>query len=98
MNTAAVFREINDIRAAERAVAPYVGAVLGMDSAAAVYRHALTQMGHDCAGVHASALPAIWEAHKRNRSRNGAAPMATDSSSGAGFRSRFPHAAAIKAI
>ncbi len=47
------------LHAARRAVEPVVGMV-GLGSAEAVYRFALDQMGLDTHGVHASALPTIF--------------------------------------
>ncbi|MFT9198309.1 DUF2213 domain-containing protein [Gluconobacter oxydans] len=44
---------------AREAVRPLVGDVIGMDSAGDIYRYALKQTGHDAAGVHESALPAL---------------------------------------
>lgn len=44
---------------AREAVRPLVGDVIGMDSAGDIYRYALKQSGHDAAGVHDSALPAL---------------------------------------
>ncbi|MCP1274796.1 DUF2213 domain-containing protein [Gluconobacter albidus] len=44
---------------AREAVRPLVGDVIGMDSAGDIYRYALKQTGHDAAGVHDSALPAL---------------------------------------
>ena len=59
---AAVAR-VEATHAARKAVAPYVGELaIACDSAEAVYRHALTNMGVDVKGVHASAFPAILAA------------------------------------
>ncbi len=99
MSTSAAVREIQAIQAAQRDVSRYVTPVLACDSAAGVYKAALAELGHDVSEVHPSGLRAVWEALRQggklspDRRR-----IAADSSSGAGFRSRFPDAAKIKAI
>jgi hypothetical protein len=52
---------VNDIRQAEREVAPYVGEVMACDSASEVYRQALERQGHDTARLHPSATRAAWD-------------------------------------
>lgn len=52
-------RELRAAQDAREAVRPLVGDVIGMDSAGDIYRYALKQTGHDAAGVHDSALPAL---------------------------------------
>jgi len=56
------------LHAARRAVEPVVG-VVGLGSAEAVYRFALDQMGMDTHGVHASALPTIFNLANTSSSR-----------------------------
>ena len=47
MSVSEIISEINEIRAAEAAVAPYVrGQIMAADSADAVYRKALKQLGY----------------------------------------------------
>lgn len=59
---AAVAR-VEATHAARKAVAPYVGELaIACDSAEAVYRVALTNLGVDVKGIHASAFPAILAA------------------------------------
>jgi hypothetical protein len=50
---------IADIDKAKQAVKPFVGEVIGMDSAASIYRLALDNAGVDLAGVHESAYAAM---------------------------------------
>lgn len=54
------------IREAERDVAPLVGEVVAMDSAAAVYRFAMDSVGIEYEGVHPSAYRALVAAHKKS--------------------------------
>jgi hypothetical protein len=89
-------RELQSIRAAEEAVAPFVGPVLGMDSEFKVYFEALKKMtGQMPRGLYNSA-----EAAKAmfNSLRNvGARPkLALDTASADKMRDRFPGAFSIK--
>jgi hypothetical protein len=56
---------INGVREAEKAVAPYVGEVVAMDSAAEVYKFALDSLKVDVTGVHSSAYAAILAAQPK---------------------------------
>lgn len=61
----ATIRELQAIREAEAAVQPHVGAVLGMDSVAAVYGTALMRLGRETHGVRdARALKIAFDAVK----------------------------------
>lgn len=91
----ATIKELQSIRAAEEAVEPYVGAVLGLDSEYAVYAEAIKRMGCSSNGLarSASAAKAVF-AMARDR---GARPrVAMDSVSDAKYREKFPGVAALK--
>jgi hypothetical protein len=93
----ATLKEVADIRAAEKAVFPYVGEVMGMDSAAAVYKLALDAAKIDTKGVHPSAFPAMVKMLPRPDASEPKAPrIALDAKADAEFRSRFPTAQALK--
>jgi hypothetical protein len=93
MSTLDAVKQMQAIRAAEQAVEPFVGPVLGLDSAPAIYKTALQRMGHDARTLHPSACRVMFEAlrHKGARPR-----MATDSATDAAMRARFPGVAALK--
>ena len=90
-------RNQREIRDAERAVRPYVGELaMAHDSADAVYKTALTALGHNVDGVHPSAFPAILAAlPKPGAKATQTARVAMDSASSASFASMFPGAAKI---
>jgi hypothetical protein len=94
---AGALSEFNAIRQAERDVFPHVGEVLGMDSAAAVYRVALDAAKVDYTGV--TGTPALRALVKMiptpGTMATDAAPR-HDASAGAKFRERFPTAQALK--
>lgn len=78
-----------DLRDAERAVVPIVGEiVVAMDSAADVYRFALTEAGVDVTGVHPSAFPAMVKMHVAGQSK-ARAPIAQDAKPDAGYAERW---------
>ncbi|WP_050596288.1 DUF2213 domain-containing protein [Mesorhizobium sp. WSM1293] len=82
-----------DIRTAEEAVRPYIGKLaMAHDSADAVYRTALTSLGVDIAGVHASALPAILKAQPLPGSHQMQKPagVAMDAAGVSSFHEMFP--------
>jgi uncharacterized protein len=86
-----------EIRAAERAVRPYVGDLaLALDSAEAVYRTALTMLGVKTEGVHPSAFSTILAMQPLP----GARPtvVALDSAGAKGFAERFPDALRVNVI
>jgi hypothetical protein len=78
--------------------------VLACDSAASVFQTALKQMGVPTQGIHVSALPSIFRAHRdrmRRTSAGGSDPrpyVAQDSRSAAAFAKSFPDLARIKAL
>ena len=77
---AAAVAQMTELQAAKDAVAPFVGAVKGLDTAASVYEYALKQLGVDVAGVHASAYPAMLALARR-------APAAKPAQDSAGAKS-----------
>ncbi|QOF95653.1 DUF2213 domain-containing protein [Novacetimonas hansenii] len=72
---------------ARRAVRPLVGEVIGMDSADAIYRYALTQAGHDVATLHPSALRPMVDVVIGTRQAAPGAALATDAAPD--FNARF---------
>jgi hypothetical protein len=76
--------------------------VLACDSAASVFRAALAQMGVSTQGIHVSALPSIFRAHrdKMRRASAGGTPTrpAMDARAAADFDRRFPDLARIKVL
>ena len=86
----AVIQEMQNIRLAEDAVAPVVGAITGMTSASGVYKEALTRLGVDHAGVTDTfSLSRIFEVA---RSRGHKPQVAMDSASLTRFKEKFPNA------
>lgn len=88
-------KDAKDLHDAETAVQPYVGQVVGMDSAEAVYRFAIEKTNPDIAldGLPASALPAILKALPvpgANRTVRIAADSAANAE--AEFKKMFPDA------
>lgn len=94
-----VRKEMRAIAAAERDVAPFVGALDGMafDSADAVYKHALELKGIETKDIHPSAFKTILHLQPKA----GARPVETggglgmDAASVKGFAERFPEASRI---
>jgi hypothetical protein len=80
--------KMTQIRAAEAEVEPYVGAVMGCDSASEVFRTALERRGIATDSLHPSATEAAW----RMLGRSGARPVRHSS---VGFYDRFPEARRI---
>lgn len=91
--TEAVTR-MNAIRTAEKAVAPFVGEVVAMDSAAAVYKVALDAAGVDVTGVPEAAYGALVNLLPKPGAVAPAPRVAMDSSGLADFSKRFPSAKA----
>ena len=86
-------------RDAERAVEPWVGKLVAMDSADAVYGAALKTLGIDTKGVHPSAYPHILKAQPLPGSRAQTPRMAADAAtSSADFSKRFPGAATVRHV
>jgi hypothetical protein len=100
MDSADPFRRMRDLQAAEREVAPYVGDVLGMDSAAAVFREALARRGIPARDLPAGALPVMWGIAKRagQGSGGGAPRTAHDARSAAAFDAKFPGLARLRTV
>lgn len=90
-------RNQREIRDAERAVRPYVGELaMAHDSADAVYKTALTALGHNVDNVHPSAFPAILAAlPKPGAKATQTVRVAMDSASSASFAAMFPGAEKI---
>ena len=84
------------LRAAERKVRPRVGELMGMDSAEAVFRHALKVVGVDAAKVPTEGLEALWDALPAKTVK--AAPIAMDAASAKSFADRHPDAARVRVI
>lgn len=74
-----IVERITAMNEAQRAVRPVVGDVLGMDSAAGVYKHALTTLGVDTAGVDSSAYAAMFKLAGQSRNQTNLPVMAVDS-------------------
>jgi len=90
--TRRVMRNAAAIREAERAVAPHIGEVVAMDSAAAIYKLALDHAKVDTKGVHPSAYKAMVAMLPGKAS----APIAMDRvGPSADFAKRFPGAAPL---
>lgn len=87
--------EFKAIRIAEEDVRPLVGAVAAMDSAEAVYRHALDSVGVDNKGVHASALATLVSLAKERKPQTGNR-IANDAAGAESFASRFPTASKLR--
>jgi len=83
---------------AREAVRPYVGAVsMALDSAAGVYKAALTILGvEDLDKIDASAYPALLKAQAAPNTPRVKTPVAMDAAASKSFAERFPHAAKIR--
>jgi hypothetical protein len=57
-------RRVQQIRQAEIDVKPFVGEIMGMDSAGAVFKAALTQLGHATSDLPLSAMGSFFHAVK----------------------------------
>lgn len=87
---------MNKIAEAKAEVRPYVGEVLGMDSAKAVYKYALETLGVNVDGVDPSAYKHILKAQPKPGQT--IPSFAMDSAGIKGFHERFPGAAKIRVI
>jgi len=88
-------RNAREIEAAKEDVRPYIGAVaMAHDSAADVYRTALTSLGVDIAGVHPSAFRAILKAQQipGTQQRQTSPSVAMDAKGASSFYEMFPEA------
>jgi hypothetical protein len=81
-------RAVQGIREAETAVAPYVGAIAGLDSAASTYAAAIRRLGHSTAGVPAAAMEAVFRGYTGQLTRAAAATSAA--AADARLAARFP--------
>lgn len=90
--------DMNAIRVAEKAVLPFVGEVIAMDSASEIYRFALEKGGVDLTGVHSSAFPAMLALLPKPDAAHAARKpaVAMDAAADADFRKRFPDAQQLK--
>jgi hypothetical protein len=88
---------MQDIGKAERAVAPHVGEILGMDSAATVFREALKRLGTDASGLAASALPEMFRLTVAANRPGGARPR-TDAAASRTLDQRFPSIARVRTV
>lgn len=88
---------VNALHKAREDVKPLVGDVIGMDSAAAVYRFALDKAGVDTAGVHDSALAVLVDQQvKLSAAPAARKPIALDAKQNDEFVKRFPAANRLK--
>lgn len=93
-NTADTVARMNAIRQAEKDVAPFIGEVAAMDSAAAVYKLALDHAKVDLAGVPEAAYGAMVKMLPKPGSKPDVPRIAQDAASAADFAKRFPSAQA----
>ena len=94
---ASALADFNAVRQAERDVFPHVGEVIGMDSAAAIYRMALDAAKVDYTGVTSTAaLRALVRMIPAPAGMAADAAPRYDSSASAKFRERYPTAQALK--
>jgi hypothetical protein len=92
MDSRRIVAAVQALRRAEAEVLPYAGAIVGMDSAAGVYREALRRAGHNVAGLHPSAARSMWQALRGGGKRT---PV-MDARASADFAKRFPGAVSLK--
>ncbi len=86
-------REMRAIQDAEREVAPVVGPVLGMDSAAEVYGEACRRLGINVARVAPAGMADVFRAH---RSSGRKPALAMDASSMASLEQMIPGISRIR--
>lgn len=100
-HTRAAVRELQAIAQAQQDVAPFVGSLPAMDSAASVYGAALRQMGvsdkdvRAVSGTTAGAKTMFQIVRDRNRG-SGRPMVAMDAATEKDFLERFPHANRLK--
>ena len=89
--------EARAITEAQKAVRPYVGELVAMDSAEAVYKAAFDELGIDVKGVHPSAYAAILKAQPLQSTETRVKPaVAMDAR--AAVNTAFPNIARIKKL
>jgi hypothetical protein len=88
----ATVKRMNDIRIAEKAVAPYIGEVALQSSAAAVYKLALDHAKVDLTDVPPTAYSALLKLVPLPGSRDPSARVAMDSAAVSSFTKAFPTA------
>ena|SRR5438270_14036530 len=90
--TSRVLRGVQKYEAAREAVTPYIGDPgYAFDSADAVYKHALKQLGHDVTEIKAEGVAtALWPA-LRNRKAARSRAMATDAQATSRRAEMFPN-------
>lgn len=93
-NTADTVARMNAIRQAEKDVAPFIGEVAAMDSAAAVYKLALDHAKVDLTGVPPEAYGAMVKMLPKPGTKVETPRIAQDAASAADFAKRFPSAKA----
>ena len=101
MDTNYVIRAMQAIKQAEADVAPRVGAMMGQDSAAAVYRAALRQLGHDTSAIGSMSdrgWRALWQAMQGQRPERTAATLGADAKAAQEFTERYPNAANMRVL
>lgn len=95
--TQATINRLNAIKAAEKAVRPYVGELaIAQDSAEGVFRLALDTLGIDVKGVPGAALPHILAAQPMPGAAPAKRALAMDAASAASLAERFPDANRLK--
>lgn len=99
--TRAAVRAMQEIAQAQADVAPVVGSLPAMDSAAGVYGAALKQMGVSDKDVRATSITTasarLMFQMMRDRNRGSGRPMvAMDAATEKDFLERFPHANRLK--
>lgn len=94
--TTAVVRAVQRYEAARAEVAPYIGEPgFAFDSAGAVYKHALKQLGHDVSGINNDVAEVCWNALKNHKPVQARA-MATDAKAVTRRNEMFPNANRLK--
>lgn len=93
-NTAETVARMSAIRTAEKEVAPFIGEVVALDSAEAVYKLALDATNIDLTGVDPSAYKHLVKMLPKPGDKKEPKPMGMDSAATADFNKRFPTAKA----
>ena len=91
-------QRLNERGEAERFVRPWVGDVLGMDSAEDVYRFALEKMCQSIKGIHPSAYRSILSLVPKPGDAPKAARVAMDGQQAKSFFERYPRAADMRVV
>ena len=101
MDSIGVIRELQAIRQAEADVASRVGTLPAMDSAGAIYRAALKQLGHDVAPfgtMTSTGWRTVWRMSQRPGIRPGNLRVGMDAKAASGFADRFPNAVPLRTL